>query len=98
MPDEAAVPEPEASPAAVFRREGADLGIFLIRLSFDTARNLAILGALSTIFFAAKWLKEHGLDEESARRIQQLHFWLTYGALLWIGIAFLAKLLNRGLR
>jgi hypothetical protein len=70
---------------------------FLVRLTFETLKNLALLGALSVIFFAAEWLKRLGMEEAYIHYIELLHFWLTFGALIWIGVVFLVKLIRGAL-
>jgi hypothetical protein len=72
--------------------------VFLIHLVFDTLKNLAILAALSTIFLAAELLRVIGMDPVEVKRIEDLHFWLTYAALLWIGFVFLVKLVRGSIK
>jgi len=80
------------------REEATALWAFLVQLLFDTLKNLSLLAALSAIFFCANWLKQLGMSEDDMRHVQDLHFWLTYAALLWIGLVFLVKLVRGGLK
>ena len=82
---------------SLLKKEARSFSDFLIHLSFDTLRNLALLAALSVIFFAAEWLKNKGMDVVHVKRIELLHFWLTLGALSWIGVVFLVKLVLRAI-
>src|SRR5258708_2712948 len=75
-----------------------DFRSFIIHLTFDTAKNLALLAALSIIFFSARWLQKIGMDDAHVRHIQALHFWMTYPVLVWIGFVFVVKLMTRALK
>lgn len=67
---------------------------FIVHLLFDTAKNLALLMALSIIFFCVKWLETLGMTRAHTHHIQELHFWLSYASLLWIGVIFLLNLVK----
>jgi hypothetical protein len=90
--------EPKVNGTSLIKSEAKDFSDFLIPLVFDTLKNLALLGALSAIFFAAEWLKTKGMEPEHVRQIELLHFWVSYGALIWIGLVFLVKLVARSFR
>ena len=79
-------------------REGEHFWDFAVHVAVDTAKNLVLLLALSIIFFAARWLKQLGMDSAHLHLIEQLHFWVTFAALAWIGILFLIKLVRRSLK
>lgn len=79
-------------------REGEHFWAFTVHVAVDTAKNLVLLLALSIIFFAARWLKQLGMDSAHLHLIEQLHFWVTFAALAWIGIVFLIKLVRRSLK
>ena len=89
--------DPEGN-LALLRSEAQDFWGFLIRLVFDTMKNLALLAALSAVFLCAEWLKTKGMEPDHIRSIELLHFWIFYGALVWIGLVFLVKLLRRSFR
>jgi hypothetical protein len=65
----------ELSPIPTPEHEFADLWYFIRQLLLDTAKNLALLGALSAIFFAARLLEKLGMDATELHHIHQLHFW-----------------------
>jgi hypothetical protein len=71
---------------------------FIVHLTLDTAKNLALLAALSVIFLAAGWLGRLGMDEKEIGYIQKFHFWITFAVLAWIGIVFFVTLIRRSLR
>jgi hypothetical protein len=81
-----------------FGAEAREFGGFIIHLLFDTLKNIALLGALSAIFFTAELLKKMGMRAEYLERLELLHFWSTYGALAWIALVFFAKLVKRGVK
>jgi len=87
--------ERDATASSTLAGEAKSFWHFVVHLTFDTLKNLLLLGALSVIFFAAEWLKSKGMNPEHVERIELLHFWLTYSALVWIGLAFLVKLVKR---
>ena len=87
--------KPALTGTALIKSEAESFWGFLVRITFDTLKNLLLLGALSVIFFASEWLKNRGMNAGHVERIELLHFWLTYGALVWIGVVFLVKLVKR---
>ncbi len=80
---------------STLKKEGEEFLEFVVHLSMDTAKNVLVLIALWPIFFAATWLKAHGMAENDVRQVEQLHLWLTYSVVAWIGIVFFAKLVVR---
>jgi hypothetical protein len=88
-------PTPALTGVALAKHEAEGFWDFFVHLIFDTLKNLLLLGALSAIFFAAEWLKRNGMNAEHLELIELLHFWFTYGALVWIGLVFIAKLVKR---
>jgi hypothetical protein len=88
-------PKQALAGTVLLKHEAESFWDFVVRLFFDTLKNVLLLAALSIIFFAAEWLKNRGMNAEHVERIELLHFWLGYGALAWIGIVFLVKLVMR---
>lgn len=88
----------QTTEASVLRREAKEFWEFLAILAFDTLRNLALLGSLTVLFISVKQLKTIGMRTQYLDAIEQLHFFLTYGVLAWIGIVFFARMIGRALR
>jgi len=66
----------ELSPIPTPEHEFVDLWYFIRQLLLDTAKNLALLGA---VFFAARLLEKLGMD---ATELHHIH-WTIYAALAW---------------
>ena len=77
---------------------GGELWEFALEVAYDNARSLILIGGLAIILLAAKLLHVLGMAQTYTELIERLHFWMTYGALTWIGIAFIARLIMRSLR
>lgn len=88
-------PKSALTGTSLIKSEAENFWDFFVRITFDTLKNLLLLGALSVIFFAAEWLKNKGMNAGHVEKIELLHFWLTYSALVWIGVVFLVKLVKR---